>query len=294
MAKKNKAPVIFFIVTTVIGAGIMFYPAISEQISSWGHIEAILTYHEELAQVPDYRIEELLAQAHSFNQRVGTRPFGELEEEYLQMLRFGITDVIGHVQIPDLQIDLPIFHGTSHSVLQRGVGHLEGYALPVGGENTHTALSAHRGLPSAMLFTRLDEMEIGDIFVVRVLNEVLIYEVDQIREVLPNDTSYLATERGRDLATLITCTPYGVNSHRLLVRGSRLDICYDELFTPAIPIGDFINWESEPVTLPFQSQVLLASAALALIIKIILEIRQKRLRELYLKSNSNIGRSKLA
>jgi len=293
MAKKNKAPVIFFIVTTVIGAGIMLYPSISERISRGQQVREIGSYLEELAQVPDYRIEELLAQAHSFNQRLGTTSFENLEEEYFQMLRIGVTDVIGYVEIPDIEVNLPIFHGTSHNVLQRGVGHFEGYALPVGGESTHTALSAHRGLPSALLFTRLDEMEIGDIFIIRILNETLIYEVDQIREVLPSDTSLLATERGRDLATLITCTPYGINSHRLLVRGSRLDVYYEDLF-PAIPVGDVINWESEPITLPLQSQVLLASAALALIIKIILEIRQKRLRELYLKSNSNIGRSKLA
>jgi len=293
MAKKNKAPVIFFIVTTVIGAGIMLYPTISEWISNRGHVEAIETYQQVLAQYTDYRLLEILSDAHDFNQRVGSVPFRDLEEEYFEMLRIGFTDVIGHIEIPNIDVNLPIFHGTSHAVLQAGVGHLEGRALPVGGEGTHTALSAHRGLPSALLFTRLDEMEIGDFFIIRILNETLIYEVDQIEEVLPDDSSLLAPERGRDLATLITCTPYGINSHRLLVRGSRIDVYYEDLF-PAIPLGDVINWESEPITLPVQSQVLLASAALALIIKIILEIRQKRLRELYLKSNSNIGRSKLA
>jgi len=293
MAKKNKAPLIFFIVTTVIGAGIMLYPTIRQRISSgeqWTHIE---TYHQELAQYTDYRIQEILSEAHRFNQMISPTTFRDLEEEYFNMLRVGHTDVIGHIEIPNIDVNLPIFHGTSHDVLQAGVGHLEGRALPIGGEGTHTALSAHRGLPSALLFTRLDEMEIGDFFIIRVLNETLIYEVDQIEEVLPDDSSLLAPESGRDLATLVTCTPYGINSHRLLVRGSRLDVYYEDLF-PAIPLGDVVDWESDSITLPVQSQVLLASAALAFIIKIILEIRQKRLRKLYLKSNSNIGRSKLA
>jgi sortase A len=146
----------------------------------------------------------------------------EEEQEYEQVLDPFGTGMMGHIEIPKIQVSLPIYHGTSDGVLQVGVGHLEGSSLPVGGEGTHAVLSGHRGLPSASLFTDLDKLEIGDHFIIQVLKETLTYEVDQIKVIEPEDLTKLTIEEGEDLCSLVTCTPYGINTHRLVVRGHRI------------------------------------------------------------------------
>ena len=287
MAYTKHVPVVLFLLMSVIGTGVMLYPTISDQINSKRQTKAIAAYHTEISHTSNKKIEEVLAEAVRYNE--GLLSFNGIaansdviKKEYNKTLRLDVSDVMAYIEVPKIDVYLPIFHGTDKSVLQVGVGHLEGTSLPVGGDNTHAALSGHRGLPSAKLFTNLDKLEIGDMFMVHVLGKTLYYEVDKIDIVLPDQVDKLFIEPGRDLVTLITCTPYAVNTHRLLVTGSRImDVNLPE---EAIPLGaplEQVNWSGSPVTLPFQSQILLASAALALVIKIILELRQKRLREEY-------------
>ena len=301
MAKKKRAPVILFLLMSVAGTGIMLYPAVSEQINSRRQTRAIAAYHAEVSQTSNEKIEEVLEDALRFNEALRSlngkfADSGTLKDEYYKTLRLGSSDVIAYIEIPKISVHLPIFHGTGESVLQVGVGHLEGSTLPVGGAGTHAALSAHRGLPSAKLFTNLDKMEIGDIFIVQVLKKSLYYQVDRISVVLPDKVDMIAIEPGSDLVTLITCTPYAINTHRLLVRGRRVTDM--ELPEEPIPFGapvELYNWEKEPVSLPFQSLILLAGAALALVIKIILELRQKRLYKEYLRLRKiDLRQSKLA
>lgn len=172
--------------------------------------------------------EELWARAQDYNAELLKKQnrwaFSEEDtEEYEQVLNVGGTGIIGYVEIPSIKVSLPIYHGTDEAVLQIAVGHIQGSSLPVDGENTHCVVSGHRGLPSAKLFTDLDEMKEGDLFMIRVLDEILTYEVDQIHIVLPEDLTALEIEEGKDLCTLVTCTPYGINTHRLLVRGHRVE-----------------------------------------------------------------------
>ncbi|MDR2649155.1 MAG: class C sortase [Clostridiales bacterium] len=301
MAAKKKAPVILFLLMSVIGTGIMLYPAVSEQVNSKYQTRAIAAYLSDIYETSSEKLEEVMADAARFNellQKLNVRySDSDLKDVYKKTLRLDASDVIAYIEIPKIDVYLPIFHGTDKAVLQAGVGHLEGTSLPVGGENTHAALSGHRGLPSAKLFTNLDKLQNGDVFIVRVLNKSLYYEVDQIDVVLPEQVDKLAVEPGRDLMTLITCTPYAVNTHRLLVRGTRITDM--ELPEESIPLGapeELYDWRNEPFKLPLQSQILLASAALAFVIKIILELRRKRLRDDYPQQSPkpDIRRSRLA
>ena len=185
-------------------------------------------YAQEVADLNCAEYDRLLEAARDYNaraaQRSNTFALTEAEqEEYQSLLNMDGTGIMGYIEIPNIKLSLPIYHGTEESVLQIAVGHLDWSALPVGGEGTHCVLSGHRGLPSAKLFTNLDQLREGDTFTLRVLDEVLCYEVDQIRIVEPQDTAALLPEPGQDLCTLVTCTPYGVNTHRLLVRGHRIE-----------------------------------------------------------------------
>ena len=185
-------------------------------------------YAQEVADLNGAEYDRLLEAARDYNaraaQRSNTFALTEAEqEEYQSLLNMDGTGIMGYIEIPNIKLSLPIYHGTEESVLQIAVGHLDWSALPVGGEGTHCVLSGHRGLPSAKLFTNLDQLREGDTFTLRVLDEVLCYEVDQIRIVEPQDTAALLPEPGQDLCTLVTCTPYGVNTHRLLVRGHRIE-----------------------------------------------------------------------
>ncbi len=212
----------------LIGLSLLLYPSVSDYINAMHQTREIATYQETIATVSDEEFEALKQAAEQFNRRITSRSniyvlTDEETEEYSTLLDLTGSAVMGHVEIPCLEISLPIYHGTSEQVLQRGIGHLEWSSLPVGGTGTHSVLSGHRGLPSAKLFTNLDKLVVGDYFVLRVLNEILTYEVDQILIVEPNETDSLKIVEGRDYCTLFTCTPYGINTHRLLVRGHRIE-----------------------------------------------------------------------
>lgn len=225
---KKHLSTILLILVFVVGLSLLLYPTFADWWNSFHQSRAIATYSEQVADMDDEKYEEIWNAAWDYNQSLLDRTNSfiltdEQKEEYEALLDVGGTGVMGYIEIPSINVTLPIYHGTDEAVLQIAVGHLEWTSLPVGGESTHCVVSGHRGLPSAKLFTDLDQMQEGDIFIFRILDEVLTYEVDQIRIVEPSDTSELLVVEGKDLCTLITCTPYGVNSHRMLVRGHRID-----------------------------------------------------------------------
>lgn len=225
---KKKATNLILILIFLVGLSILAYPKVSDYWNSFHSSRAIMTYTEAVAGLSDEEYDRLYAQAAAYNQQILERanPFLPSEAEqaaYNQILNVEGDGVMGYVEIPSINVALPIYHGTSESVLQVAVGHLDWSALPVGGTSTHTVISGHRGLPSAELFTRIDHLVEGDRFMLYVLDEVLTYEVDQILIVLPEDLSALQISPSEDLCTLVTCTPYGINTHRLLVRGHRVE-----------------------------------------------------------------------
>lgn len=226
--RKRTVSTILLVLVFLVGLSLLLYPTVSDYWNSLHQSRAITGYVEQVANLNDELYDQLLEEARAYNETlVGKADRFNLSdeelEEYEQLLSVEGTEVIGYIQIDKIDCTLPIYHGTSSAVLQVGVGHLEGSSLPVGGESTHTVISGHRGLSSARLFTDLDQLEVGDTFVITVLDETLTYEVDQIRIVEPTDYSELAIVEGEDYCTLMTCTPYGINTHRLLVRGHRVD-----------------------------------------------------------------------
>ena len=217
------------------GLSLLLYPFVANEWNTYRQQRLITGYDDTVAQLEeegsvDYEAEWEKARAYNAELVSSVLPDSfavaaaseEPDEEYMAALNLAGDGIMGKVEIPKIGITLPIYHTTEEEVLEKAAGHLEGSSLPSGGENTHAVISAHRGLPSAALFTDLDQLEAGDHFLIRVLDETLCYEVDQIETVEPDDTSALAVEEGEDLVTLLTCTPYGVNSHRLLVRGHRV------------------------------------------------------------------------
>ena len=211
-----------------IGLSLMLYPTFSNWWNSMHQTRAIVTYSQQVAQLDNDSYEQFWEEAHAYNRSLLGREntfllSDEQKAEYDRLLDVSGLGIMGYIEIPSIQVALPIYHGTDEAVLQIAVGHLEWTSLPVGGESTHCVLSGHRGLPSARLFTDLDKLTVGDRFLLRVLDEVLTYEVDQILIVEPHETDALKIEPGKDLCTLVTCTPYGINTHRLLVRGHRVE-----------------------------------------------------------------------
>ncbi|WP_305154799.1 class C sortase [uncultured Dubosiella sp.] len=241
--KKNWSTVLLVMMFTV-GLSLLLYPTIADAWNQYLGSRAGNAYVEAVASLSDEDYNKILEDAKIYNQELTQKvnPFHPSEkehEEYMNKLKVKGTDVIGRVKIPLIRANFPIYHGTDEDILQTAIGHLEGSSLPIGGTSTHTIVSGHRGLPSAKLFTDLPKLEIGDYFMFEVLDQTVTYQVDQIKIVEPNDFTYLQIEEGKDLATLQTCTPYGVNSHRLLVRGHRVDNLPD----------DFVNARSEAVLL---------------------------------------------
>ena len=225
---KNKLINIFLILALVAGLSLLLYPTISDYWNSLHASQAVASYDQAVKSMDEGKYDELLQRAGQYNRDLFLRGTlfaltDEEREDYSSQLDIDGSGVMGYIEIPTIKVSLPIYHGTSDDVLQVAVGHLEWSSLPVGGESTHCVLSGHRGLPSAKLFTNLDQLAEGDLFVIRTLDEVLTYEVDRILIVLPSELQALAAEEGKDLCTLVTCTPYGVNSHRMLVRGHRVD-----------------------------------------------------------------------
>ena len=225
--KKNRSTTILILVFFV-GLSLLLYPTISDYWNSFHSSRAIATYAVEVAKLDEITYEHIWEDAGNYNKKLAEKKTKHIlsEEEYEayeKLLDITGTGIMAEIEIPSIRVDLPVYHGIDESVLQVAAGHLEWTSLPVGGESTHCVISAHRGLPSAKLFTNLDELVEGDVFLLRTLDELLTYEVDQILIVEPEDVSALSIEQGKDLCTLVTCTPYGINSHRLLVRGHRVE-----------------------------------------------------------------------
>ncbi|MDO5785626.1 MAG: class C sortase [Eubacteriales bacterium] len=225
---KKHLSTILLIMIFFIGLSLLLYPTVSDYWNSLHQSQAIAEYAGQVADLDDETYEKLWADARQYNQTLLHKTdryilTDEERAEYESLLNVSGNGIIGYIEIQSINCSLPIYHGTDEAVLQIAVGHIEGSSLPVGGAGTHCVLSGHRGLPSAKLFTDLDKLTEGDTFVIRILDEMLTYEVDQIRIVLPNELSALEIVEGEDYCTLVTCTPYGVNSHRLLVRGHRIE-----------------------------------------------------------------------
>ena len=229
MKKKNgNFTTLLLVLILLTGLSLLLYPTVSDYWNSFHQTRAIATYAENVAIMDQEQYDEIWAAAKAYNASLAERDNAfllsdEQKEEYTRLLDVSGLGIMGYIEIPEIDVSLPVYHGTEESVLQIAVGHLDWTSLPVGGESTHCVLSGHRGLPSAKLFTNLDKLQTGDIFMLRVLDEVLTYEVDQILIVEPQETGALRIEEGKDYCTLVTCTPYGINTHRLLVRGHRID-----------------------------------------------------------------------
>ena len=226
--KKGKFISILLVLLLLVGLSLLLYPYVSNYWNSLHQTRAIAAYAEAVAKLDKDQYTEILSAAQAYNAsllgRDNTQPLdGDRKEEYERLLDVSGLGIMGYIEIPCIDCSLPIYHGADESVLQVAVGHMEWSSLPVGGESTHCVLSGHRGLPSAKLFTNLDKLQPGDTFILRVLDETLTYEVDQILIVEPQETGSLRIEEGKDYCTLVTCTPYGINTHRLLVRGKRVD-----------------------------------------------------------------------
>ena len=211
-----------------IGLSLLLYPTASDYWNSFHQTRAIATYAENVANLDNNQYDQLWEDARAYNRSLLLRDNAfllseEQKADYVRLLDVSGLGIMGYIEIPAIDVSLPIYHGTEESVLQIAVGHLDWTSLPVGGMSTHCVLSGHRGLPSAKLFTNLDKLAEGDVFMLRVLDEVLTYEVDQILIVEPQETAALRVVEGKDYCTLVTCTPYGINTHRLLVRGHRVD-----------------------------------------------------------------------
>lgn len=268
--KKYLMPLII-IVVALAGIGLISYPYISNWINVRSQSTAIQDFAVSVKDLEAEQIAAELAAAREYNASLTTiklvnDPFtGEREEgedEYY-FSQLDLTSMMGYVEIPHLNIKIPMYHGTSEAVLSKALGHLQGTSLPVGGEGTHSVITGHRGLPSAKLFTDLDQMEPGDLFYVIVLGEVLGYQVDDIQVIEPNDTELIQIIPGEDHVTLMTCTPYGINSHRLLIRGTRVELTAEEAEIIVAAAADSGPWLTNEL-------VLIIGAAAAVIILVLL------------------------
>ena len=232
---KKKLNIIVVAVLFLAGLSVLLYPFVANQWNTYRQSRLMSSYEEGVAEKEaageiDYEAEWAAAKAYNDNLMPMILPdsfavaeASSRDEAYMMCLNINDDEVMGIVEIPKIDVELPIYHTTDEDVLQIGAGHLEGSSLPVGGESTHAVISAHRGLPSATLFTDLDKLEEGDHFLLHILDDTLAYEVDRIDVVEPDETELLSVVEGKDLVTLLTCTPYGVNTHRLLVRGTRIE-----------------------------------------------------------------------
>lgn len=224
--KKHLSGIIFGFIF-LIGLSVLLYPAISDYWNSRTQSQAISDYAKTISNMDKDKYDDFFNKAEDYNRRLSELDFPLIHYSkvsgYNETFNINGNGMMGYISIPKISVELPIYHGTSESILNIAAGHLEGTSLPVGGKSTHSVISAHRGLPSAKLFTRLDKLAKGDVFTITMLDETLTYEVDSIIVTLPEDTSELTIKKGEDYCTLLTCTPYGINSHRLLVRGKRIE-----------------------------------------------------------------------
>ena len=225
--KKHLVTILLFLVL-LVGLSLVLYPSFSDWWNSKHMSRVITDYVNLIDDLDEDEYAGLIEAAHAYNRSLLSRTNGytttpEQKEQYNKLLNIAGNGVMGYIEIPSIGVSLPVYHGTDDTVLQVAIGHLDWSSLPVGGESTHCVVSGHRGLPSAKLFTHLDKVREGDLFMLRILDEVLTYEVDRILIVEPHEVDSLMISKGKDLCTLFTCTPYGINTHRLLVRGHRVD-----------------------------------------------------------------------
>jgi len=247
--KRSSASTIVLVAIFFIGLCILLYPTISDFWNEKRQSQAIMDYDSLLADLKPEDYTEHFKKAEDYNRklRLISSPFigySTLDKEYYSTLDVNGDGMLGYITIEKIKVQLPIYHGTSDKVLNSAVGHVEGSSLPIGGKSTHSVLSAHRGLPSAKLFTNLDKMEIGDVFTITILNRTITYQVDQVLIVLPDKIEEMQVKNGEDYCTLLTCTPYGINTHRMLVRGTRIENIEEEkkvnVITEAYQIDPFI------------------------------------------------------
>ena len=263
------------IVVLLFFIGVLLYPTISDYLSRIHSSQVIQSYEKSVIGLDQETKDTMLKDAQTYNSSlIGKEelydPFMSIEKVdkyYMSLLNSNGDGVMGYIQIPRIDVKLPIYHTTSEKVLQKGVGHLQGTSLPVGGKSTHVALSGHRGLPSSSLFTDLDLLEIGDIFYIEVLGNTSAYQIDQIKTVLPTETQNLEIVEGEDYVTLITCTPYSVNTHRLLVRGTRVD--YQKA------IEEQANEVDNGIHVPFEIQILFIGFTVIMLMFLLLKVRRK-------------------
>lgn len=224
---KNRKVTIILLITFFIGLSVLLYPSISSYWNSKTQSQAIVDYESMLANYKPEDYSAIFEEAEAYNKKLLELKKPLIDHvtltEYPDILNVNGSGMMGYITIPKIAQELPVYHGTSDGVLSIAVGHLEGTSLPIGGESTHSVVSAHRGLPTAVLFTHLDRMEVGDIFYFTILDRTITYEVDEIRIVEPDDTSLIGIVEGKDYCTLLTCTPYGINTQRLLVRSHQVD-----------------------------------------------------------------------
>lgn len=270
--KKISSNVILVIIF-LVGLSLLLYPALSNYINSIHQSRAIMDYEESLSELSDEDYTKIFEKAEEYNEslRELSYPllFFDRLDGYEEALSVSDDNIMGYISIDKISVELPIYHGTSDSILNTAVGHLEGTSLPIGGEGTHAVLSGHRGLPSAKLFSNLDKLEEGDIFTITVLNRVLTYEVDQIKIVEPSQTEDLAIVPGEDYCTLLTCTPYGINTQRLLVRGMR---------TENVPKEDAAHIRADAVRIDYIIIATIVALFIILILIVILMVKYRKKR----------------
>ena len=262
--KRKHISTIFIILIFLVGLGFISYPTVSNLWNQAHQSRAIATYSKQVEKLDDSENKKMLKAARKYNKSLLKKSdhwklSKKDKKKYESLLDVYGTGIMGYIEVPKIDCSLPIYHGTDEGALQIAIGHLEGSSLPVGGKNTHCVLSGHRGLPSARLFTDLDQMEEGDIFILNILGRKLAYEVDQIRVVLPEEMSDLEVIEGKDLCTLVTCTPYGINTHRLLVRGHRTKY-----------VEEKVEEQKEVQTKKMDTRLLIAGAAGAVILAVII------------------------
>lgn len=272
---KKRLPTMILILVFLIGLSLLLYPTVSDYVNSLHQSRVIAGYEEGLSDLTPEDYSAYWQAAEAYNRKLADDPTPFLltagdKAAYESVLNPLDNGIMGYVEVGSIDVKLPIYHGTDESVLQVGVGHLEGTSVPVGGESTHCVLSGHRGLPSAKLFTNLDRVAVGDVFILHVLDRVLAYQVDQIRIVEPDDTGLLTVVRGKDYCTLVTCTPYGINSHRLLVRGVR--VAYDEKTLQSLQVSADAS-EIDPVLV---APVLAVPVLAVLFIWLLVSTRNKK------------------
>ncbi|MBR3817476.1 MAG: class C sortase [Clostridia bacterium] len=226
--KSGSASTIILVAIFFVGLSVLLYPTVSDFLNEKRQSQAIVNYDDIIVDLTPEDYSAFFSDADTYNKKIRNMSFPfmnhkNIAEEYYNTLDVNGDGMMGYITIEKIKVQLPIYHGTSDKVLNSAVGHVEGSSIPVGGESTHSVLSAHRGLPSAKLFTNLDKVEVGDVFTIRILDKTITYQVDQILIVLPHETEALNLVPGEDYCTLVTCTPYGINTHRMLVRGTRIE-----------------------------------------------------------------------